>query len=229
MNSSKYSTFLTILLVVAIIAIIVLLGFFGYDVYSKISINKGAEDAISRFEDSIKEENSQPEESINENDSENTTQSIESPIGSVSQTNTNSTKAKSGGTTYQGYTMVGKIKIPAINIEYPILEKVTKKSIQIAVAVLYGPGVNKTGNTVIVGHNYRNGTFFSNLSKLKNGDKIYITDESGKQVEYSVYKNYETIAEDTTYMTRDTEGKREISLSTCTVDSNYRTIILAKE
>ena len=225
--SSKYSTFLTVLLVLAIIAIIVLLGFFGYDIYSKISINKGAEDAISRFEDAIKEENNNQSESI-ENNSDSSTESVESPIGSVSQSSVNYQNNGSGGTTYQGYAVVGKIKIPAINIEYPILEKVTKKSIQIAVAVLYGPGVNKTGNTVIVGHNYRNGTFFSNLSKLKNGDKIYITDASGKQVEYTVYKNYETTAEDTTYMTRDTAGKMEISLSTCTVDSNYRTIILAK-
>ena len=227
MSSSKYSTFLTVLLIVAIIAIIVLLGFFGYDVYSKMGINKGAEDAISRFENSIKEEQEQSIEETKSND--NVSSSVVSPLSSVSQSNVNYSNKGNSGTTYQGYTMVGKIKIPAINIEYPILEKVTKKSIQIAVAVLYGPGVNKTGNTVIVGHNYRNGTFFSNLSKLKNGDKIYITDTTGKQVEYSVYKNYETIAEDTTYMTRDTAGKREISLSTCTVDSNYRTIILAKE
>lgn len=227
MSSSKYSTFLTVLLIVAIIAIIVLLGFFGYDVYSKMSINKGAEDAISRFENSIKEEQEQSKEESKS--SESSISSVESPLSGISQSSINYSNKGTSGTTYQGYTMVGKIKIPAINIEYPILEKVTKKSIQIAVAVLYGPGVNKTGNTVIVGHNYRNGTFFSNLSKLKNGDKIYITDTTGKQVEYSVYKNYETIAEDTTYMTRDTAGKREISLSTCTVDSNYRTIILAKE
>ena len=220
MSSSKYSTFLTVLLIVAIIAIIVLLGFFGYDVYSKMSINKGAEDAISRFENSIKEEQEQSIEETKSND--NVSSSVVSPLSSVSQSNVNYSNKGNSGTT------VGKIKIPAINIEYPILEKVTKKSIQIAVAVLYGPGENKTGNTVIVGHIYRNGTFFSNLSKLKNGDKIYITDTTGKQVEYSVYKNYETIAEDTTYMTRDTAGKREISLSTCTVDSNYRTIILAK-
>lgn len=219
MNSSKYNNFLTILLVVAIIAIIVLLGFFAYDIYNKYSINKGAEDAISRFEDAIKDDNEV------ENNSGGTEEIVESPLNSVNQS---SVEYVSAETTYKGYTIVGKIKIPVINIEYPILEKVTKKSIQIAVAVLYGPGVNKTGNTVIVGHNYRNGTFFSNLSKLKVGDKIYITDASGEQVEYTVYKNYETTAEDTTYMTRDTAGKREISLSTCTVDSNYRTIILAK-
>ena len=66
--------------------------------------------------------------------------------------------------------------IPEIDFEYPILEKVTKNSIETAVAFLYGTGINQPGNSVIVGHNYRNGLFFSNIHKLENGDKIYIKD-----------------------------------------------------
>ena len=127
-----------------------------------------------------------------------------------------------------GYTVVGTIEIPKIDIKYPILENVTKKSIELAVAVLYGPGLNQVGNTVIVGHNYRNGTMFSNISKLSNGDTIYITDTTGERVKYSIYNMYQTTAEDFDYATRDTEGKREISLSTCvTNDSAHRTIIWA--
>ena len=87
MSSSKYSTFLTVLLIVAIIAIIVLLGFFGYDVYSKMGINKGAEDAISRFENSIKEEQEQSIEETKSND--NVSSSVASPLSSVSQSNVN--------------------------------------------------------------------------------------------------------------------------------------------
>lgn len=228
MRGNKYNNFLTVLLVIAIIAIIVLLVFFGYDVFNKYSLNKGAEEAISRFDDAIQDDN-EPE------DNGQYDEIVESPLDSVNNpdeenSNNENTNKEITGTTYQGYTIIGKIKIPEIDIEYPILEKVTKKSIQIAVAVLYGSGLNKPGNTVIVGHNYRNGTFFSNISKLKEGDKIYITDTSGEQIEYTVYKNYETTSDDTKYMTRDTEGKREISLSTCVANNNdYRTIILAKE
>lgn len=90
-------------------------------------------------------------------------------------------------------------------------------------------GVNKVGNTVIQGHNYRNGLFFSNLSKLSNGDKIYIKDTEGTQITYEVYKNFSAEATDTSFYNRDTAGKREITLSTCTEDSAIRTIILAKE
>lgn len=97
-----------------------------------------------------------------------------------------------------------------------------------SVAIQYGVGLNVPGNTVIVGHNYRNGLFFSNNKKLSNGDSIYITDNSGTKLKYVIYNKYETTPEDTDYMLRDTGGKREISLSTCTDDSSKRIIIWAR-
>ncbi len=89
--------------------------------------------------------------------------------------------------------------------------------------------LNEPGNTVLAGHNYSNGTFFSNNENLKNGDKIIITDESGRRVEYEVYDKFQTSLSDTEYMTRSTGGKREISLSTCTADTSARIIVLARE
>ena len=109
-----------------------------------------------------------------------------------------------------------------------MLEKVTKKSIETAVAFLYGTGLNEEGNTVIIGHNYRNGLFFSNNKKLNNGDKIYITDNSGKKLEYTIYQKFETTPEDTSFYQRDTDGKPEVTLSTCTDDSKARLIIFAR-
>ena len=46
---------------------------------------------------------------------------------------------------------------------------------------------------------------------------------------YTVYKKYETTAQDFNYATRDVNGRREISLSTCTDDSSKRLIIWAAE
>lgn len=209
MFNSKYSKFLTVLLVIAIIAIVALLGFFGYDLYRKYFANKNAQEAIAQFE-----------KEAEDNQGNNT--------GEMEQVG--STDLSGGGTTTKlgGYNVVGTIEIPKIDVKYPILENVTKKSIELAVAVLYGPGLNQVGNTVIVGHNYRNGTMFSNLSKLSNGDTIYITDATNQKVKYSIYNMYQTTAEDFEYATRDTEGRREISLSTCvTNDSAHRTIIWA--
>lgn len=124
--------------------------------------------------------------------------------------------------------MLGTMEIPATNFKYPVLEKVTKKSIETAVAFQWGAGLNQPGNSVIIGHNYRNGMFFSNNKKLKNGDKIYITDNSGKKLTYTIYDKFETSDTDTSFYQRDTGGKAEITLSTCTDDSKARLIILAK-
>lgn len=132
-------------------------------------------------------------------------------------------------TKYYGYEVLGTISIPKIKIEYPILERVSPQSIKVAVAYLSGDGINKVGNTVIQGHNYRNGLFFSNLSKLSNGDDIYITDQTGTKIKYQVYNVFEAEATDSSFYKRETNGLREITLSTCTNDGSMRTIVLAKE
>lgn len=213
-NNSKYSNVLTVILVIAIIAIIVIVGFIGYNIYKKYHIEKGAAEAIAQFDNVVgnnKDDNSNNNTNIN---------------GIVDDTELNT---KSGKTTYKGYDVVATIQIPKINLKYPILEKVTKKSLETSVAFLYGPGLNEVGNNVIIGHNYRNGTMFSNVKKLSNGDAIYITDLTGRKIKYMVYKIYRTSGDDASYMTRNTNGKREISLSTCTDDSKARTIVWAKE
>ena len=51
----------------------------------------------------------------------------------------------------------------------------------------------------------------------------------GNKVQYKVYRNFEANATDTSFYNRDTEGKREITLSTCTEDEVIRTVILARE
>lgn len=216
MFESKYNKVLTVILVIAIIAIIALLAFFGYDVYKKLSSKKAVAEVIDDFNNSItnSEDNNTNEESV-------------LPIlnDTVSEDTTNGTKT----VTYKGYNVVGTIEIPKIDLKYPILERVTSDSIELAVAVLYGPGPNQVGNTVIVGHNYRNGSFFGSNDKLALNDKIYITDTSGSKIEYNIYNIYETSPDDADYITRDTNGKREISLSTCTDNSKQRLIIWAVE
>lgn len=224
MFDSKYGKFLTVLLIVVIIAIIGLLGYLGYDYYEKYFISKDT----AEFVDSFASEN---ENTTNETPNNNTStvdvdSNILDQIQSTEQTNSGGTTKKRK--TYKGFNVVGTIEIPKTKLKYPILETVTKKSIETAVAVMYGPGPNKVGNTTIMGHNYRNGLFFSNNKKLEVGDKIYITDLDGKKLTYTIYNKYETTPEDAEYMTRNTKGATEISLSTCTDDSKARLIIWAK-
>ena len=90
-------------------------------------------------------------------------------------------------------------------------------------------GLNQVGNTVIAGHNYRNGLFFSNNKNIKIGDKIYIKDTTGLTVTYVVYNKFETTEQDASYINKDTNGKREITLYSCNDDSSKRIIIEARE
>ncbi len=218
MFESKYSKVLTVILVIVIIAIVGLLGFLGYDYYQKYMITKNTSDFVDNFQGEVKDGE--------DNDNGNTDNDDETdPFANIQDPNTgNSSTVR----TYQGFGVLGTIEIPAIGIKYPILEKVTKKSIEVAVAFLYGTGVNQPGNSVIIGHNYRNGLFFSNIKNLKMGDKIYITDNDGQKLTYTVYNKFEAAPEDTSFYQRDTGGKPEITLSTCTENVQRRMIILAR-
>jgi len=231
MFNSRYSNFLTILLIVVIVAIIGLLGYLGYDFYRKYYIDKEADEFLAQYEENIKKpENKEEENEENLNEEE---QQPENQNPYEEEISVNNTTTSPGSTTqkytYKGFTVLGRIKIQKTNIDYPILEKVSKKSLETSVAIMYGPGPNEIGNTTIAGHNYRNGLFFSNNKKLSNGDKIQITDNSGQTINYVIYSIYETDPNDTDFMTRDVGNSREISLQTCTDDSKARLVILAKE
>ncbi len=225
MMENKYRKLLIGILIVATVGVVGLLSFLAYDVYEKFAIQKANADVIDKFDESIKNQ---------ENTIENTEtgNNEEIPVINVVDTgNNNSNSSSNSGSkvTYKGYNVVGKIEIPSIKIEYPILERTTPDSIELAVTVLYGPGPNQIGNTTIVGHNYRNGSFFGNNDKLVLGDKIYITDNTGTRIKYNIYNIYETSPDDSDFITRETNGKREISLSTCTDNSKARLIIWAVE
>ena len=229
MFNSKYSKTLTVILIIVIIAIVGLLIFFGIEVYRKYYIEEAATDAVEEFKNQV---TSQPPIG---NTQENVILNDVAPnvdLNTLYQDSTDSNSSGSG-VTYMGYNVIGTIEIPATDIEYPIIadEDASINSLSVAIVKIYpsADSLNQVGNTVLAGHNYRNGTFFSNNKRLENGDKIYITDLSGQTVEYEVYRKYEASTSDSEYMNRDTNGKREISLTTCTDDADKRLIIWAKE
>ena len=218
MFESKYNKLLTIVLVIVIIAIIGLLVFWGIEVFQKNSItNETAE-----FVDSYQGDDQTPDDETQNSDNDGS-----KPLDEIEESNTTGS-SKRTKKTYKGYVVNGTMEIPKINFKYPVLEEFNKKSLETSVVILYGAGLNQPGNTVIIGHNYRNGVFFSNNKKLNNGDKIYVTDYTGKKVSYTIYNKFETTPEDTSFYQRDTNGNPEITLSTCTDDSSARLIIFAK-
>lgn len=224
MLSSKYSNVLTMLLVVFIVAIIGIVGYFGYDLLNSKAVNSNAQSTLDEFDKAIKRE------TVSKDNEEEENKNVTNPLDELNQYAEEEQEREPEKVYMEGYEVKGRIQIPKTGIDYPVLETVTKKSLEIAVGIAYGPGLNEVGNTIIYGHNYRRtGVFFSDNKKLANGDKVLITDQMGQTITYSIYNIYQTTPSDASFFTRDTEGRREISLQTCTDDSKGRIIIWAAE
>jgi len=132
-------------------------------------------------------------------------------------------------TKYKEFTVIGTIQIPDIDLKYPILQENSTEALETSVVLMYtAQGLNNVGNSVITGHNYRNGTMFSKLNKLTNGDYIYITDNTGRNIRYKIYNIYEDNTNANTYITRNTDGKKEITLSTYNDENKAKIIIFAR-
>ena len=220
MFESRYSKVLTVILVIVIIAILGLLGYLGYEYFQKVRGDEEASSFVENFKGNVDDDSDDSDEQGQDSESG------DDVFGQIEEAN--KTGSSSKRPQYKGYGVLGTMEIPAINFAYPVLDKVTSTSLDTSVVYLYGVGLNQVGNTVVIGHNYRNGRFFSNLQKLNNGDKIYVKDNDGNRLEYTIYNKFETTPEDTSFYQRDTDGKPELTLSTCTDDAQMRTIILAR-
>lgn len=233
--NSKYNGFLTVLLVLIIIAIIGIIAFLGFKYY-QTSVNKNnSEKFVETFGDQTQNNSNNnnasvipPEDNNNDNNDNNIFEGVEGGNNNTSSGGNGS--SSSNAPKYNGFLTSGTIEIPVTKLKCPIIaqSEYSQKALDTAVVELYGPGLNQVGNTTISGHNYRNGTFFSNNKKLNIGDKIYITDLSGKRLSYTIYEKFEAEDNYADYMVRDTQGAIEISLSTCTDDAKKRLIIFAK-
>ncbi|MGN1298609.1 MAG: sortase [Candidatus Scatovivens sp.] len=127
------------------------------------------------------------------------------------------------------YRVIGKIGIPKINVYSPVIYETTEELMKIAPTKLCGPNPNEIGNLCIIGHNYRNDQFFSNLSKLEIDDEIVIINNKHVSLKYRVYDKYEVLETDLNPINQDTNGKKELTLITCTKQKKYRLIVKCRE
>ena len=137
-------------------------------------------------------------------------------------------------TTESGITYVTDsiVSIPKLDINYPILkanEENIDEILKISLVKFWGGEPNEVGNYVIVGHNYKNKKMFGKLSGIEIGDTIELTDLTGRKLKYEVYDKYKVEPEDTSCTTQKTNGKKEITLITCTNYGAQRLIVKARE
>lgn len=122
------------------------------------------------------------------------------------------------------YTTEAILTIPKIGITYPVLSETSDELLEISVN-RYWPEIdklqpNEVGNYCIVGHNYRNGKMFGRLNELENGDIVTLEDMTGRTLQYAVYDRFVVKPDDTSCTSQHTNGRKEITLITCT---NYGT------
>lgn len=132
-------------------------------------------------------------------------------------------------TEYKGYKVAAKLEVPQIDLETYILTTHSEKSLNISVTKFWGADPNQKGNFCIAGHNAKNKNMFNNLRDLNIGDVLWLSDNQVGKIEYEIYDIYTVEPDDVKCLSQETEGRREITLITCTNDSKKRIIVKAKE
>ena len=128
------------------------------------------------------------------------------------------------------YETIGVVKIPKINVTYPILSQTTDALMKVAPCKFHGPSPNEIGNLCIIAHNYRRkGVFFSDVDTLAVGDIVEIQDLSQRTIKYEIYDIHTVTPDNVTDTTQKTNGRKEVTLITCTDNSEQRIIVRCKE
>lgn len=230
MSEKTYNTLLTVLIMVIVVTLVIGGGVLIHRAVQDKKTVENSDDAVQALEEELAK---LPRISGDTRKNENAEVGSGDYVAERVDTSGNSAEgvlSKKIDLKMGGFNVVGILEIPKINLKYNILEGVTKKSLEMSVAMFEtSRGINREGNTTIMGHNYRNRMFFSKLDQLKNGDTIKVTGMDGEVVTYEIYDMDYKMPNDASYMRRDTNGAREVSLSTCNDDSSERLVVLARE
>lgn len=134
-------------------------------------------------------------------------------------------------TTSEGanYTVEAIIRIPRLEINYPVIAETSEELLKISINKYWGPAPNEVGNYCVVGHNYKSKKMFGRLSEVVNGDIVELEGIDGEVVKYSVYDKYTVDPTDTRCTSQLTNGRREVTLITCTNYGTQRLVVKARE
>ena len=176
---------------------------------------------------------------INENKNKEVVETFSTSIERIREQEENEKQgeatSKNEDVTLNGYKVIGIVKIPKINLEYPILDvdtynpDETKEPMKMAIVKYWGGQVNEYGNLSIAGHNNYDGTMFGKTKQLEVGDIVEMTDLTGSLLQYKIYNKFVTDPNDVTILETKDKTIREITLITCTNGNKNRLILKAKE
>ncbi len=125
--------------------------------------------------------------------------------------------------------MIGILEIPEINQELPIIGKWSYKLLKISVCRYKGPDPNEEGNLVLIGHNYKSGAHFGDLSELSVGSEVFLTNaKTGQRVRYVVYE-IKSIAPDAFSALKSYHGTAGLTLMTCRNNGTNRLLVRCEQ
>ncbi len=221
--------------IVSVFLVIALISFYLFATYSRAKEEGVAKDILTSLNVEEEGDSSNTEKLIvaldKEAEEEKQNKENQQKIASVNSKKRKTVKTPDG----QEYTSLATVYIPSINVKYPVLlpaaqtTEAIESILKVSPCKFWGPEVNEVGNFCIVGHNYRNTKFFSKVPTLSNGDIIEVTGVDGRKVNYAVYDKYTVQPEDVSCTSQLTNGRKEVTLITCTDDSSLRWIIKARE
>ena len=146
--------------------------------------------------------------------------------GSSSTRHSGTVKTKSG----KNYTSEAIFSYPRLNINYPVLDKTSTYLLTVSLNKYWGPAPNEVGNYCIVGHNYTSGKMFGKLKNAQKGDEVKLTDiKTYTTVTYKIYDIYVIEPTDVSCTSQLTNGKRELTLLTCTNHGKQRLCVKCRE
>lgn len=151
---------------------------------------------------------------------------VELPNNNEIDIETNNTEAE---VEIDGYKVLGIIRIPKIDLEYPILNETNKTSMKKSITKFWGPNLNKVGNLTLAGHNNKDGTMFGKVKKLNIGDIIEIEDLYKNTVKYEIFDMYVIDPNDVSCVESVDANTKEVTLITCTNGNKNRLITKARE
>ena len=125
--------------------------------------------------------------------------------------------------------MIGILEIPEINQELPVIGKWSYNLLKISVCRYKGPDPNEKGNLVIIGHNYKSGAHFGDLSELSVGSEVFLTNtKTGQRVRYVVYQ-IKSIAPDAFSALNSYHGTAGLTLMTCRNNGTNRLLVRCEQ
>lgn len=124
------------------------------------------------------------------------------------------------------YTPIAKLNIEKLDLNVTVLSEWSYALLDVSVNKFYGPDPNEPGNFIIIGHNFKNNAHFGSLDLLEIGDRINLTDLTGRTNTFEVYEIL--IIKPNEVEKLNSNEIMALTLVTCDTDNTYRLVVKSK-